>query len=83
MTLHLHFTLKISADLIGILEIKLSAERRYSGNQRRLLKRESLSFLEKTRTFEKSLLRDNNLIEFFFPSRLNDPGEQNRLSIGY
>ncbi len=26
MTLHLHFTLKISADLFGSLEIKLSAQ---------------------------------------------------------
>jgi hypothetical protein len=47
------------------------------------LKEESLGFLEKTQTFEKSLLRDNNLVEFFFPSRLNDPDEQNRLPIGY
>jgi hypothetical protein len=47
------------------------------GTQRHNLKEESLSFLEKTQTFEKSLLRDNNLVEFFFPSRLNDPDEQN------
>jgi hypothetical protein len=47
------------------------------------LKEESLGFLEKTQTFEKSLLRDNNLVEFFFPSRLNNPDEQNRLPIGY
>jgi hypothetical protein len=47
------------------------------------LKKESFSFLEKTQTFEKSLLRDNNLVEFFFPSRLNDPDEQNQLPIGY
>jgi hypothetical protein len=53
------------------------------GTQRRNLKEESLGFLEKTQTFEKSLLRDNNLVEFFFPSRLNDPDEQNQLPIGY
>jgi hypothetical protein len=51
------------------------------GTQRRNLKEESLGFLEKTQTFEKSLLRDNNLVDFFFLSRLNDPDEQNRLPI--
>jgi hypothetical protein len=53
------------------------------GTQRRNLKEECLGFLEKTQTFEKSLLRDNNLVEFFFPSRLHDPDEQNRLPIGH
>jgi hypothetical protein len=47
------------------------------------LKEESLGCLEKNQTFEKSLLRDNNLVEFFFPSRLNDPDEQNWVPIGY
>jgi hypothetical protein len=47
------------------------------------LKEESLSFLEKTQTYEKSLLRDNNLVEFFCPSKLSDPDEQKRLPIGY
>ena len=62
---------------------RLSEYRLRGGTQRHNLKEESLGFLEKTQTFEKSLLRDNNLVEFFFPSRLNDPDEQNRLPIGY
>jgi hypothetical protein len=44
---------------------------------------ESSSFLEKTQIFEKSVLRDNNCFEFFLPSTLNDPDEQNQLPIGY
>jgi hypothetical protein len=47
------------------------------------MKEESLSFLEKNGIFDKSLLRDDNCVEFSLPSRLNDPDEQNLLPIRY
>ncbi len=62
------------------LTLPVPRQRRYSETQ---FEGKKFGFLEKTQTFEKSLLRDNNLVEFFFPSRLNDPDEQNWLPIGY
>jgi hypothetical protein len=47
------------------------------------MKAESSSLLEKNRIFDKSLLRDDNFVEFSLPSRLNDPDEQNLLPIRY
>jgi hypothetical protein len=56
----------------------------YGSTQRRNLQvEESWSFLEKIKTFERSLLRDNTSVEFFLPSGLNDPDEQNLFPIGY
>jgi hypothetical protein len=48
-----------------------------------ILKARSPGFLEKSRTFAKSLLKDSNLVRFLRRSRLNDLDEENQPPIGY
>jgi hypothetical protein len=48
-----------------------------------ILKARSPGFLEKSRTFAKSLLKDSNFVGFLRRSRLNDSDEENHPPIGY
>jgi hypothetical protein len=48
-----------------------------------ILKARSPGFLEKSRTFAKSLLKDSNFVGFLRRSRLNDLDEEYQPPIGY
>ncbi len=67
----------------GASDIEGCPETGRGPTQRHNLEAESLSFLEKTRIFGKSLYRDNKYVGFFLPSRLNNPDEKYCLPLEY
>jgi hypothetical protein len=72
---------------VVLIEIQPNAYNKYLSRTAepvlRDLKARSPGFLEKSRTFAKSLLKDSNFVGFLRRSRLNDPDEEILPPIGY